>query len=213
MNKEFIVGFPKGKEKVKENIELYTNMQDAVSATDDNAIGITCTNLEEAKDKFFDFVTKEINNEISQTKDIICTTIKDFQIEANRIAEEKGFWNYYNIFNPIKEGNQETAKWVREQHICTKIALVIIELSEAIEARIKGKIANIKGYISDIENNSLDNIRSFEHEIKDSYEDELADACIRLFDLAEKTGVDLTWHIQQKMIYNSTRPKMHGKKY
>lgn len=49
--------------------------------------------------------------------------------------------------------------------------------------------------------------------IKDTFEDEIADAVIRLFDLAKGLGIDLEWHIQQKMEFNKTRERMHGKKY
>lgn len=34
-----------------------------------------------------------------------------------------------------------------------------------------------------------------------------------IFGLAKHLGVDLLWHIEQKMKYNELRPKMHGKAY
>lgn len=34
-----------------------------------------------------------------------------------------------------------------------------------------------------------------------------------IFGLAKHLGVDLLWHIEQKMKYNELREKMHGKKY
>lgn len=42
---------------------------------------------------------------------------------------------------------------------------------------------------------------------------ELADAVIRIFDLAEALGIDLQAAIEQKMNYNETRPYKHGKKF
>jgi len=34
-----------------------------------------------------------------------------------------------------------------------------------------------------------------------------------LFEKAQNDGIDLFWHIEQKMRYNELRPNMHGKKY
>ena len=34
-----------------------------------------------------------------------------------------------------------------------------------------------------------------------------------IFALAKHLGIDLLWHIEQKMRYNELRPKFHGKKY
>lgn len=38
-------------------------------------------------------------------------------------------------------------------------------------------------------------------------------AITQVFVLADMLGIDLLWHIEQKMQYNELRPKMHGKKY
>jgi len=39
-------------------------------------------------------------------------------------------------------------------------------------------------------------------------------ACILFVELwAKSLDIDLEWHIEQKMKYNESRPKMHGKKY
>lgn len=58
------------------------------------------------------------------------------------------------------------------------LCLVISELMEAVEADRKGKRANIKTF-------------NFEYDIKDTIEDELADACIRLLDLAGLRSIDI----------------------
>lgn len=162
-------------------------------------------------------------------------TLRSLMIIANETAQNKGFWEYYDDIDKlpyqytndegINKNIDEHQKWQKEQHLCTKIALVITELSEAIEARRKGKFTSIsssyKQILSEESTNTITDIdahnkliqETFEKDVKDTYEDELADAAIRLFDLAEKTNVDLVWHIQQKMAYNETRSKMHGKKY
>jgi len=54
----------------------------------------------------------------------------------------------------------------------------------------------------------------FKKNIKDTVEDELADAVIRIFDLAYEMDIDLAWHIAMKVRYNEKRPFKHGgKKY
>ena len=39
------------------------------------------------------------------------------------------------------------------------------------------------------------------------------DMILSIFGLAKHLGIDLFWHIEQKMKYNELREKMHGKKY
>lgn len=75
------------------------------------------------------------------------------------------------------------------------LMLVITELSEAIEADRKGTNADLLGFESDCAF-STDHmpeafIDAFETLIKDSVGDELADAVIRLLDLAGLRGIDV----------------------
>jgi hypothetical protein len=44
-------------------------------------------------------------------------------------------------------------------------------------------------------------------------EDEVADAIIRLLDFCGARGIDIDWHIKNKLRYNATREHKHGKKY
>lgn len=93
--------------------------------------------------------------------------------QSHKTAKEKGFWD-------------------KEKNIVVKIALIITELCEGIEAHRKGK---------------------FGLEKKDFFEDEIADAFIRLFDLCGYMKIDIEKQLKWKMAYNLTRPKLHGKKY
>lgn len=53
----------------------------------------------------------------------------------------------------------------------------------------------------------------FESHIKDTVEDELSDAIIRILDLCGWLNIDIQRHVDLKMQYNAGREKMHGKKY
>lgn len=80
--------------------------------------------------------------------------------KAHAAAVAKGFWD--------------------EEHSPEHyLMLVITELSEAVEAHRKGRHADRKNY-----DDSAQTTLNFERYIKDSVDDELADAYIRLLDLA-----------------------------
>ena len=48
---------------------------------------------------------------------------------------------------------------------------------------------------------------------KYSLEEQVNYAITQLFCLADILGIDLMWHIEQKMKYNEMRENKHGKKY
>ncbi len=126
--------------------------------------------------------------------------IKKIAEEIHRVSTVKGFYDTERNFGEL-------------------LMLVVSELGEALEADRKGKKANIPLYNAGIsatigEKGSAGAFKSeFEEHIKDTVEDEIADAVIRLLDLSEGLGIDLEWHIQQKMRYNEQRSIRHGKKY
>lgn len=72
-----------------------------------------------------------------------------------------------------------------EREVGTWIALIHSEVSEALEAARVGDDENFK--------------------------EELADICIRVFDLCGLMDIDLESEILKKMEHNKTRPRKHGK--
>jgi len=70
--------------------------------------------------------------------------------------------------------------------------LVVSELGEAIEAHRTG---------------------SFGIGQKDTFEDEIADAIIRLFDLCGGLGIDIEKQMEWKTAFNEKREVRHGKAY
>lgn len=118
----------------------------------------------------------------------------------------------------IHENNKAKGFWDKKRNVGEMLMLVNSELCEALEADRENKYANRKGFEVDQENwnDENDPVRykmDFERSIKNSFEDEIADAMIRLMDISVGLGIDLEWHIAAKMKYNSMRPHMHGKKY
>jgi NTP pyrophosphatase (non-canonical NTP hydrolase) len=126
--------------------------------------------------------------------------------QAHGMAKSKGFW----------EGERNKSEL---------LMLIVSELAEAMEALRKDHFADkvaAESLYQDIQVNLWDdeyNIMDgpwkagFEANIKSSFEDELADVAIRLFDLCGGLGVDLEKHIELKMMYNSMRGYKHGKKF
>lgn len=112
----------------------------------------------------------------------------------------------------IYEGNKEKGFWEKDFNLGEKLMLVVSELGEALEASRKekltpddAKIAIRQGHIMDAAN--------FQVFVKDTVEDEIADSIIRLLDLCGGLGIDIEGHIRNKVNYNLTRPRLHGKSY
>lgn len=89
--------------------------------------------------------------------------IPNLVLKSHLNAREKGFWDDVDIS-------------FHDQHLM----LIISEISEALEALRTNHFANVDDF-----NNSLkqdDFVLSFEKYIKNSFQDEIADVCIRIFD-------------------------------
>ena len=84
--------------------------------------------------------------------------------------------------NAVKHGFWETK--VSNEHC---LMLVITEIAEMVEAHRVSRKANTAAY-NDMPNKQI----GFEHFIKNTMEDEMADIVIRLADLAGALGVDFT---------------------
>lgn len=114
----------------------------------------------------------------------------------------------------IFQNNKEKGFWDKKRNVGELLMLVTSELSEALEAHRKGKFANIEKFDESLISLKKDENAYSEHFkmwMKDTFEDEIADAIIRLLDLSAGLGIDLEKHINAKVRYNKTRPKLHGK--
>jgi NTP pyrophosphatase (non-canonical NTP hydrolase) len=132
--------------------------------------------------------------------------MKNLIAQAHGTAKEKGFWD-------------------TERNVSEMLMLIVSEVAEAQEALRKNHYADksvITGLVQDIELEKSDEEFQmdkgiwkglFEDKIKSSFEDEIADVAIRLFDLCGGLGIDLEKHIELKMKYNSMRGYKHGKAF
>lgn len=120
--------------------------------------------------------------------------IQDISKSINDNAKQKGFW--------------QTGGSISE-----KLMLIVTEVAEACEADRKNRhtecnIDGVNGWV-----NESDFINAFKENVKDTFEDELADIVIRVFDLAYQHNINLSKHIAAKHRFNCTRPYLHNKKY
>jgi NTP pyrophosphatase (non-canonical NTP hydrolase) len=127
--------------------------------------------------------------------------------DSHKMAVKKGFWEDQN------------------RNVPEMLMLIVSELAEALEALRKEHNApkfTVDDLYKDLQIDLTDeeyvfNVLSwkenFEKSVKSSFEDELADVAIRLFDLCGGLKIDLGKHIELKMFYNSTRGHKHGKKF
>jgi len=128
--------------------------------------------------------------------------------------------NLNELSKQIYEGNKLRGFDVSKENIGQTLMLIVSELSEALEADRKAKFANMKVFEScmeadDIKESDMDYYikQSFEFNIKDTFQDEIADTLIRLFDLCGGLQIDIEKHIKYKLDYNSKREFKHGKRY
>lgn len=151
--------------------------------------------------------------------------------EIHEIAKEKGFWDSMDSIikkmegDPYKDVNSsiftdEEILQVKKAFFSQKIMLIVTELSEAIESDRKSYVADwskyaemYAGFLNENKRQEWSFVTAFEGHIKDTFEDEIADAIIRIFDLCQKIGIDIIKHIRYKMEYNKTRDRLHGKEY
>jgi NTP pyrophosphatase (non-canonical NTP hydrolase) len=106
--------------------------------------------------------------------------------------------------------------------VAEKLMLIVSELSEALEADRKKQYANMSAYDqfvnSEFNNEFFESVEekrmaAFRVNVKDTFQDEIADTFLRLMDLCGEYQIDIERHIKLKAEYNETRPYKHGKEY
>lgn len=126
----------------------------------------------------------------------------DFWIKLNNTMD---YNQITKLSKQVYQANVEKGFWEDGRSFAECIALIHSEVSEALEADRSGKTFSVPFKEFDVD--------WFKANVKDTREDELADAVIRILDLAGHLNIDLGKHIEMKLAYNSTRPRKHGKAY
>ena len=113
--------------------------------------------------------------------------------------KDRGFWeDRENISHMMREldgyFSENKVKAVEKAFVAQLLALIHSEISEALEADRK-----------DLMDDKLPH--------RTGLEVELADALIRIFDMAGGLGMDLGGAVEEKLEYNRSRPYKHSKNY
>jgi len=107
----------------------------------------------------------------------------------------------------INNDNKAKGFYDREFNIGERLMQVVGELGEALESDRKG--FHYKENLDDTNPSEY----NFMKMVKDSMEDELADAIIRLLDMVGYMNINIDAHINYKLAFNKTRESKHGKNY
>jgi NTP pyrophosphatase (non-canonical NTP hydrolase) len=122
----------------------------------------------------------------------------------NRLEEllAQGRTNYYcddlnRLSKNIRDWRERKGFQTSTQNLPEKLLLVVSEISEAAEdlrAGLDETILNPEGKPC-------------------GFGSEMADALIRILDIADSVNIDLAREVAIKMAYNELRPHKHGKKF
>jgi NTP pyrophosphatase (non-canonical NTP hydrolase) len=116
------------------------------------------------------------------------------------------------LASAIYQANAEKGFWDRSRNNGEMLMLIVSELGEAMEALRKGRIADWTTHDDNIGNGGCPKA-NFESCIKDTFEDEIADSLIRILDMCGGLGIDIERHVREKLAFNTTRERLHGKNF
>ena len=156
----------------------------------------------------------ELCKKIVETADNLLYENEEFKSKYNsekeyyeKVASEVQYSPLNTLSSQIHDNAVKHGFYDKPKEIGTLLMLVVSELGEAINADRAGRHCSIRLLPDNIHK------QQFEDAVKDTFEDEIADAIIRLLDLCGYLSIDIDKHIAEKMRYNANREKLHGKQY
>ena len=142
-------------------------------------------------------------------------TLNELSQIIHKANVKKGFYEDAQEVRDVltTHGNQKLIDTFEKAITGQRLMLIVSEAAETLEGNRKDK----KVFIDEvrfIKNLSDENFKAeFENNIKDTQEDEVADILIRVLDFCGAYGIDIDFHVDTKLRYNSLRPHKHGKIY
>lgn len=112
----------------------------------------------------------------------------------------------------VHQANVDKGFYEKPKEFGTLLMLITSELAEALEADRHSMTADLN-HFNELIDDGHDFVKVFKETVKDSIEDEMADALIRILDTCGYMKIDLQKHVELKLRYNATRAQRHGKKY
>lgn len=103
--------------------------------------------------------------------------------------------SFNNMAHEVHQNMKGQGFWDKERNDAEAIMLTVCELAEGVEYLRHG-------------NGPSDHIPEFS-----GIEEEFADAIIRMMDIAKARGWRIPEAVVAKIVFNTTREKMHGKKF
>jgi len=154
--------------------------------------------------------------------------LKELLQQSHQSYKDSGFWSDYDTIKNIMKNNPELftkhqIEQVKYAFISQKLSIIQKEISDSLSSLRIGK--NYKGGKENLDKIiELSKIISEEQtdpqiffkgsyitHVKDTFEDEMATAFIKLCDLCEKIDLDIEKFILMKLAFNKTRTEKHNK--
>jgi NTP pyrophosphatase (non-canonical NTP hydrolase) len=130
------------------------------------------------------------------------TSISELQEICGKAAAAKGFHDDRPDSYTTAD-RRDLANWQGN-----KLMLIVSEVAEAQDELRKGNAAALTYYPTATVSTSVDGPHKPE-----GVPSELADTVIRVLDFCYTEGIDLEAIIEEKLAYNATRPRLHGKQF
>lgn len=153
--------------------------------------------------------------------------LKELLQLSHQSYEDSGFWKDYDDIKNIMKSNpnifsKQQIEQVKYAFISQKLSLIQKEISDSLNSLRTGKNfqsgkENLEKIIEMSKNplEGADPLLYFKGayitHVKDTFEDELATAFIKLCDLCKKIDLDLEKFIELKLAFNKTRNEKHNK--
>lgn len=125
------------------------------------------------------------------------------------------------LASKIHQGNVEKEFWPENKEERNKSEVLMLVVSEVAEAQEALRDSHYCELTTDEKAKMFDLFEKdpelykevFKVKVKNSFEDEMLDVLIRQLDAIKGFNIDLLFHLRAKLLYNSLRPKKHGKNF